>query len=133
MAAFSLRVRKVDANGDRVFGGNQAAFWRNVPDAVAQICESRLNLWTNQWYLDRTAGTPYETDVLGYRTESVRDLVLQARILETPGVSGLVAYGSATDRNTRTFTPTAEVATIFGSSNRQPAGATVRLPVEQDR
>ncbi|WCS27224.1 hypothetical protein LOK46_10525 [Methylobacterium sp. NMS14P] len=133
MATISLRVRKVDANGDRVFGGNQAAFLRNSPEAVAQICESRLNLWTGQWYLDRTSGTPYETDVLGYRTESVRDLVMQARILETPGVSGLVAYSSTTDRNTRTFTPTAEVATIFGASNRQTAGATVRLPVEQDR
>lgn len=134
--AFSLRVRKVDANGDRVFGGDQAAFLRNEPAAVAQICESRLNLWTRQWYLDLNEGTPYETDVLGFRTEATRDAVLQARILSTPGVADLASYSSALNRQIRAFAPVAVVDTVFSATNQRQAAdsrALVRLPVEQDR
>lgn len=132
----NLRVRKVDANGDRVFGGDQTAFHRNTPQAVAQVCESRLNLWTSQWYLDLNEGTPYETDVLGFRTEATRDAVLQARILGSPGVSEIKSYSSALNRQSRVFAPVATAETIYSAANQRLTAdgrVVIRLPVEQDR
>jgi hypothetical protein len=108
-----MRVRKVDAQGDAVFGGDQASIWRDVPEAVGQVVESRLNLWQEQWYLDRSEGTPFEQEVLGKRTEGLRDPALQARILDTPGVVEIEAYSSVLDRQTRALTVSAAIQTVY--------------------
>lgn len=118
-----MRVRKVDETGDMVFGGNQAAFHRDTPDAVAQIIESRLQLWEGQWYLDLEEGTPYETLVLGKRTEASRDPALRARILDTPGVTEIASYSSVLNRDTRGFSVSATIITDF--SRTDPQGRTV--------
>lgn len=112
-----MRVRKVDAAGDMVFGGNQAAFHRDTPDAVTQIVESRLQLWTGQWYLDLSEGTPYEVQVLGKRTEAVRDPVLRDRILSTPGVSEIANYDSVLNRDTRGFSVSAVIVTDYNRTD----------------
>ncbi len=114
-----MRVRKVDETGDMVFGGNQAAFHRDAPEAVAQVVESRLQLWERQWYLDLGEGTPYETQVLGKRTETLRDPALRARILDTPGVTEIVRYESVLNRDTRGFAVAATIATAFSRVNPQ--------------
>ncbi|BAU93365.1 hypothetical protein MPPM_4760 [Methylorubrum populi] len=114
-----MRVRKVDATGDYVFGGNQAAFHRDTPDAVAQIVESRLQLWSGQWYLDLDEGTPYETQVLGKRTEAMRDPALRARILDTPGVTEIADYSSVLNRDTRGFLVSAAIITDFSRTDQQ--------------
>lgn len=111
-----MRVRRVSADGDMVFGGNQRAFHRDTPDAVAQIVESRLNLWTDDWYLDRDEGTPYRTEILGKRTEALRDPAIRTRILDTPGVTEIVAYSSVLDRNDRQFAVSAQIDTQYGRS-----------------
>jgi len=111
-----MRVRRVDASGDMVFGGNQAAFWQDAPDGVAQVVESRLNLWEGQWYLDAAEGTPYQTQVLGKRTEATRDPVLRARILETPGVTEIAADSSTLNRETRALAVSATINTAYTAS-----------------
>lgn len=118
-----MRVRRVSSDGDMVFGGNQAAFHRDTPDAVAQIVESRLQLWSGQWYLDLDEGTPYETQVLGKRTEAMRDPALRARILDTPGVAEIASYASILNRDTRSFSVNTTVSTEF--SRVDPQGRTV--------
>jgi hypothetical protein len=126
-----MRVRKVDANGDRVFGGDQAAFWRNVPEAVAQVVESRLNMWVGDWFLDLSDGTPYEQQVLGRYTAHARDAVLQARILTTPGVNALKSYSSALDG--REYSVSARIETAYslgvtpGANGAYPLGVKVEL------
>ena len=114
-----MRVRPVDETGDMVFGGNQAAFHRDVPEAVAQVVESRLQLWEGQWYLDLDEGTPYETQVLGKRTETLRDPALRARILDTPGVAEIARYDSVLNRDTRGFTVAATILTSFSRADLQ--------------
>ena len=118
-----MRVRRVDEDGDMVFGGNQAAFHRDTPDAVAQVVESRLQLWEGQWYLDLAEGTPYETQVLGKRTEALRDPALRARILDAPGVTEIAGYNSVLNRDTRSFSVNTTVSTEF--SRVDPQGRTV--------
>lgn len=120
-----MRVRRVDENGDMIFGSNQAAFHRDTPDAVAQIIESRLQLWEGQWYLDLDEGTPYETQVFGKRTEAMRDPALRARILDTPGVSEIASYTSVLNRDTRGFSVSATVTTNFSRTDTQ--GRTINI------
>jgi hypothetical protein len=132
-----MRVRKVDENGDMVFGGDQAAFLRNSPDAVAQIVESRLNLWQGEWYLDLSDGTPYEQNVLGRYTANVRDAVLQRRILTTPGVDAIKTYSGFFDTTSpRDYSVSVELKTAYsrgGSASGAPTPAVLNTKVEFGR
>lgn len=131
-----MRIRKVDATGDMQFGGDQAAIWRDVPDAVGVLVEARLNLWEGQWYLDQSYGTPYEQQVLGKRTEGLRDPALQARILDTPGVVEIEEYSSVLDRQTRGFTVAATIQTVYSRAYLAGQGANtanITVKVENGR
>lgn len=113
-----MRVRKMDADGDMVFGG-QESLWKDVPDAVAQVAMTRLQLYQGEWFLDTTSGTPWRTKVLGKHTAATRDPVIRARILGTPGVTGISSYSSTLNRDTRTFTINAVIDTIYGKATIQ--------------
>lgn len=106
----------MSAIGDMTFGQGSRNFLVDTPAAVAQACMTRLRLWTNEWFLDLTAGTPYLHQVLGENTQSLYDAVIQQRILETPGIVGLESYQSALDGATRILTIQASVVTQFGTS-----------------
>ncbi len=99
-----MRYRKLDANGDYTFGQGSANFWINVPQGVAQSIITRLKLWQNEWFLDKTAGTPIAQQVLGYGTEELYDVVIKQRILSTLGVTAILEYQSSRDPETRELT-----------------------------
>jgi hypothetical protein len=131
-----MRIRKVSADADMCFGGDQASIWRDVPEAVGVLVEARLHLWEGQWWLDRTEGTPYEQQVLGKRTEGLRDPALQARILDTPGVVEIETYSSVLDRQTRAMTVAATIQTVFSRSYLAGQGANtanITVKVENGR
>jgi hypothetical protein len=65
-----MRYRTLDANGDYTFGQNGANFLVNSPAAVGQAVLTRVKLMQGEWFLDQTAGTPYDTEILGAGTES---------------------------------------------------------------
>ena len=109
-----MRVRKLDTNGDYSFGRGQQNLWVNVPDAPAQKVKTRLGLFTNEWFLDRTAGTPWNTKVLGVRTGATRDAVIQARTLGTLGVTGITSYSSTLNRDTRAYDVNLTINTAYG-------------------
>jgi hypothetical protein len=111
-----MRYRKLDADGDRVWGRGQADFWRDVPDAPAQAVLTRLHMELGEWFLDITDGTPYQTRVLGKYTGSTRDPVLRARILGSTGVTGIASYSSNLDRDTRAFTVAVTIDTQYGQA-----------------
>jgi anionic cell wall polymer biosynthesis LytR-Cps2A-Psr (LCP) family protein len=111
-----VRYRKLDANGDYTFGHQQADFLRDSPEAVAQAISTRLKLDQGEWFLDKTEGMPWKTEVLGERTIATRDSAVQKRILGTQGVVQLDSYDSGFDPETRKFTPTAEVTTVYGQT-----------------
>jgi hypothetical protein len=109
-----MRYRKLDADGDMTFGRGPLNFWKDVPDAPAQAVKTRLGLWLGEWFLDRNAGTPYNTQVLGKYTGSTRDVVLRARMSGTIGVRSILTYGSQLNRETRVFSVQAKIDTIYG-------------------
>lgn len=132
-----MRIRKTDpVTGDMQFGGDQASIWRDVPDGVGVLVEARLNLWQEQWFLDRSEGTPFEQQVLGKRTEGLRDAALQARILDTQGVVQIEAYSSVLDRQTRALTVSAQLQTAYSAAYLAGQGANtanITVKVENGR
>jgi hypothetical protein len=90
-----MRVRKLDANGDYSFGNGEADFWINAPEGVAQKVKTRLLLWTGEWFLDKTVGTPWLQKILGYNTAANRDVAIRTVILQTEGVTALSNYSSS--------------------------------------
>lgn len=108
-----MRYRKRSPTGDFLFG-QSSNFYIDSPLGVAQAVETRLLLWTGEWFLDTAAGTDYEHAVLGYGTAGSRDTEIRQRILDTPGVTSLVKYSSSTSQ--RVFTVAAEVETAYGTN-----------------
>lgn len=111
-----MRYRKLDANGDMMFGRGQADFWRDVPEAPAQAVKTRLFLRLGEWFLDTSDGTPWDTEILGAHTQNTRDAALRERIEGTTGVSSLDAYSSSYDPNTRSLSVSATVTTSYGAA-----------------
>ena len=109
-----MRYRKLDAGGDMTFGGGQTAFYRDQPEAVAQAVETRLAMRFGEWFLDTSAGTPWDTKVLGKFTSATRDSTIRARILGTTGVAAIDSYSSTFDPDTRRFSATATISTPYG-------------------
>lgn len=131
-----MRVRAVDTNGDMKFGGDQASILRNSPDAVGQVVESRLNLWQGQWWLDLLEGTPFEQEVLGRRTENLRDPALQARILDTPGVASIDSFSSTFDANQRGYSVAAKITTVYSAAYQASVASnqtSINVKVEDGR
>lgn len=113
-----MRYRRLH-NGDYVFGNDGCPFpefYVNQPEAVAQAVQTRLLLFTGEWFLDTTEGTPYSTAILGKGTQAIYDGAIKSRILGTPGVSALLAYGSELDTNTRGLLVSATIMTVYSQN-----------------
>ena len=90
-----MRVRAL-VNGHMTFGRGATNFLVNSPAAVAQLVQSRLLLFTGEWYLDKTVGMPWGTQVLGKNTGATYDLAIRQCILNTEGVLSIVSYSLTT-------------------------------------
>lgn len=109
-----MRYRKLADDKDMTFGNQQADFWRDVPQAPAQAVETRLGLFSGEWYIDISEGTPYQGGVLGKHTQASYDPILRDRILNSEGVIAILSYESIYDGDLRTLTVRAEIDTIYG-------------------
>ena len=109
-----MRIRKQSATGDMVFGGNQNSFYKDAPEAVAQLVLTRLKLWLGEWFADTSDGIPYSTRVLGRGTTSTYDAVIRARILQTQGVVEITKYSSSLVG--RQLTVNAQISTLYGTA-----------------
>lgn len=111
-----MKYRKLDSAGDYTLGSG-ADFFVNSPEAVAQAVKTRLALWTGEWFVDVTDGTPWDTEILGKRLQSKNpDSAIKRRILETDGVLEITDYTSAFDGETRKFSVTATINTAYGTA-----------------
>ena len=110
-----MRYRKLDVDGDMTFGQGIGSFYVDIPDAPAQAVMTRLRMEQGEWFLDAKAGTPWLTEVLGERTDQSRDPVIRERVLGTRGVTEIVEYGSALDRETRAFVVGVTINTLYGN------------------
>lgn len=108
-----MKYRALSPTGDYQFG-RAGIFLQDSPATVAQAIKTRLLLWSGEWFLDLTEGTPYETQILGHGTQDTRDVAIKSRIVETPGVVELLSYSSSVSG--RSMKVDAQVLTQFGNA-----------------
>jgi hypothetical protein len=113
-----MRYRKLDANGDYSFGLQQENFWIDTPEGVAQAVRTRLAEELGDYKLDKTAGMDWMGQVLGTGTELTRNLAIQRRVLETPGVVTIKDYAASRDPDSREFNVSMIIDTIYGEAER---------------
>ena len=114
-----MRYRALSPTGDYQFG-KAGIFFMDSPQAVAQAIQTRLALWTGEWFLDATEGTQWVGGVVGHNTQATRDLVIKERVLDTPGVVSIDSYGSSVAN--RVMTATARVTTAYGAATITTTG-----------
>ena len=112
-----MRYRKLDKNGDFVFGHGELDYHRDSPEAVAQAVMTRLKLWSGEWFLDNQEGTPWGVRVLGKHDAADYDPLIRLRILETPGVESLESYESSWEENSRRLAISATINTVYGQAS----------------
>jgi hypothetical protein len=111
-----MKYRKLTSTGDYSFGQSAANFYVDEPLVVGQSVQTRLELWEGEWYLDKNEGTPWSQEVFGTRSNPTYDMAIQARILETTGVTRLVSYSSSLGGNgARGLVVRAQIVTEFSS------------------
>lgn len=110
-----MRYRRLTTDGDYQFGHGGADYLVDSAALVAQSVKTRLLLMQGEWFLDVTEGTPYSTEILGTGTQSLYDLAIQTRVLETEGVAqnGISDYSSSLVE--RDLTVSMTLNTIFGA------------------
>lgn len=107
-----MRYRALDQNGDATFGASQQNFLINTPEAVAQGVRTRLGLLRGEWFLDKTEGMPWSTEVIGVRTRPTYDRAIRDRILGSQGVTSIISYSSQVVE--RSLRVQVRIDTIYG-------------------
>lgn len=118
-AAFFMRYRKLDDDGDYSFGQGQNNFHINTPEGVAQAVMTRLKFWVGEWFADTSDGTGWSTDVLGKFTDHLFELMIRQRILSTQGVLRVDSFDSQFDGEKRKLSIQSTITTIYGSASLQ--------------
>ena len=110
----TMTYRKLDANGDYTFGQGSANFFIDQPEAVGQAVMTALKLFQGEWFLDTTAGTPYNSQILGAGMVATYDAAIQDVILSTQGVKSILSYISSVNTATRSAEINCTIDTIYG-------------------
>jgi hypothetical protein len=110
-----VRYRKLDINGDMTFGHGGLDFYKNEPVGVGQAVYTRLKLMQGEWFLDKTVGMPYSTQVFVEGGRFTADRAAQRTILETQGVTDLAGYNSVIN-SARAWSVRAVVNTVYGQT-----------------
>ena len=106
--------RKLDSNGDYVFGLGAGNFYKDQPEAVAQAVKTRLGLIQGEWFLDVNAGTPYDSKILGAGKVATYDAAIQDIISNTQGVRSILVYTSGVDPVKRGAQINCTIDTVYG-------------------
>lgn len=111
-----LRYRKVDENGDMVFGSTGDSGFLDKADAMAQVLKTRLAACEGEWWEEDPGALPWYTDILGSmvtqgRVEEI-DLMVIDRIMDTVGVNSVSNIESGVEGRHYHFTCTAH--TVHG-------------------
>lgn len=114
-----MKYRKMDENGDYVFGLNEQGFFKDK-EAVAQAILTKIKLLKGEWWEDVTEGTPLFESVLGRNltddSKTAIDLILKDRILSVENVETILTFDSYIDNKSRTYNMQCEVQTNFNET-----------------
>lgn len=111
-----MRYRALTQTGDYTLGKGPSEFLVDTPATVAQAVLTALLLHQGEFFYNTSAGMPWETQVLGYGTQSLYDSAIKAEILGVQGVQSIINYSSSLNRSARALTVNAVLKTIFGTT-----------------
>ena len=103
-----MMIRRIDENGDFVFGHGSADYLTGDP-AIALLIEQRLQLWLGEWFLDVTAGVNWWM-ILGSRPPAL--ILAEQEIRECVAATEGVAQVNSL---TVTFSHQTFIAGVSGS------------------
>jgi len=107
------------------FGQSQSNFLINSAEAVGQLVVTGLKLFQGEFFLNTTAGMPWDIQVIGFNTQALYDNAIKAQIIGTQGVTGITSYSSSLNKLTRLLTVTVGLATQFGPTTISTAVPTL--------
>lgn len=105
--------RKLDENGDYVFGRNQNNYISDAA-AVNQAVVTRLRQLIYEWWEDLEDGIPVWQKILGNRNKQEAEQIIRDRIQKTKYVKSLLSFTPTWDNEKRTLLIEASVDTEFG-------------------
>lgn len=71
-------------------------------EAIKQAVAQALKQFSQDWFLDLNVGLPYKQQLFGAKDLSTNfEAVMQNRVLQVPGILGLLSWSSSLDRRTR--------------------------------
>ncbi|MCL2085181.1 MAG: hypothetical protein FWH06_08005 [Oscillospiraceae bacterium] len=114
-----MRYRKLDENGDYMFG--RRGHFHHDAAAVAQAVKTRLGLLRGEWWENTEDGLPLFQEILNtfhtteYGADGV-DLIFSERILGTKGVSEILSFDSRVDMSARSYSAVCVIRTVFGDA-----------------
>lgn len=108
-----MTVRRIDEeSGDIVTQGQQFIGGR---EEIAQTVLTRLRLFLGEYFRDVQDGTPWYEQILGKFTSlDAAEAALRNRIASTGGVVRLTRFNADFDINTRAYSVSAGILTVYG-------------------
>lgn len=113
----NLKYRKLDENGDMVFGHGDKDFLYGL-DAMGQVIQTRLKAIRDEWWEGDPTAIPWTTDVIGARVTTFSkdriDLMVIERLMDTVGVNSVSDIESSFVNRRYTFS--CKVQTVYGET-----------------
>ena len=107
-----MKYRRLSPSGDYMFGYGNTSFLTDA-QAVAQAIRTKLKMFQGECWEDLNEGLPFFQSIAGNKDKSETDLLVKARILETPNVQSITSFNSSIEN--RKYSATATVNTAFGA------------------
>jgi len=88
-------------------------------EALAQLCESRLLMFKNDYFLDKTTGIPYISQVFVKTSDkTLVDSFFKNTLVDTDGVNSIISFSGEYVGATRTYKISWEADTVLGNISR---------------
>lgn len=117
MNDYKFKTRRLDDNGDIMLSGDM---WIYDIEAVAQTVQTRLKLFSKEFWRDINEGVPWISKILNKNglnnTLQAKNSIIKNRILETKHVLSILSFDSSFDYNSRKLTITVSLITDFGQT-----------------
>lgn len=113
-----MRYRRIDNNGDYIFGNGQYDFLVDL-EAVPQAIKTKLNLFQGEWWEDLSEGLPFYQEIAGHfiKSDEEKDIITRIysnRIMDVEAVNEFLSVEAEFDNENRKYSLTASVDTIYG-------------------
>ena len=116
----NLKYRKLDENGDMIFGHGDNDFLYGL-EAMAQVVQTRLKAIYQEWWEGDETALPWFTDILGARASSLKkdevDLMVIERLMDTIGVVSVSDIESSFSNRHYSFS--CKVQTVYGETTAE--------------